>query len=141
MDAKDQLLKSRADLAAVLDEKFKSVPEWRAYRAVEAALNAFLTGSESPAPRRSRSSEPSESHSYANLSLKAIDDAGRPLTTAEIVEFVSRHRDVPNDPQKAKLNIGSGLSRDERLRNIPWRGGKAWWRANQPLPDHQSAAE
>lgn len=140
MDAKDQLLKSRADLAAVLDEKLKNVPEWRAYRAVEAALNAFLTGEDKIVVRRPRMIESGESHSYADLSLRAIDEAGHPLTTTELVEFIGRHREIPSDPHKAKVNISSGLSRDERLRNINWQRGTAWWRADRPLPVQQSAA-
>jgi hypothetical protein len=141
MDAKEQLLKSRADLAALLDAKLKNVPEWRAYRAVEAALNAFITGDdhdESPRRIRARSSESVES--YADLALKALDQAGKPLATPEVVAFVGRHRPLPNDPEKAKLNIGSGLSRDPRLRSISWQGGRAWWHADRPLPEHQTAA-
>jgi hypothetical protein len=144
MDAKEQLLKSRSELFAVLDAKFKDVPEWRAYRAVEAALYAFMNGVMVTPPKRERVrliEETDEPASYVELALKALDTHGRPMSTPELVDFIGRHRKVPPDPQKARTNISSGFSRDKRLRNVSWHNGRAWWFSDRAVPEQKPAAE
>jgi hypothetical protein len=137
---RDQLLKTRDALLAVLDAKLKDVPEWTSYRAVEFCLQAG--GSiEASMPLKTRRRRIEAQEPYADLAIKAIESSGRPMSTQEVVSFIGAHRQIPPDPQKAKFNIGSGLSRDKRLQNVTWQGGRAWWHAGQSLPDHLWAVE
>src|SRR5580704_8757186 len=130
MDAKAELLKSRAELASILDTKLKDMPEWRAYRAVEGALLAFGSASNSAGSvykYRHTPPTPRYSDGYAALAVAAIDAAGRPLTTDEIIEYIKGRRPISGDPKRAKLNIGSSFSKDARMQNIAWQHGRAWW--------------
>jgi hypothetical protein len=134
---RDQLLKTRDAMLAILDAKLKDVPEWTAYRAVEYLLQSMNRssvpdGTRSPnrryrhAPRR----EP-----YADLALKAIDALGRPMSISELITFIAQHRPIPSDSFKAKLSVGSGLTRDERLVSVSWQGRRAWWYVGRALPE------
>lgn len=65
---------------------------------------------------------------YAELAIQAITQAGTPLTTFEIVEFVAQHRpQLQRDSRKAKAAIASALSVDDRMENRHVDGiGRAW---------------
>lgn len=154
MSAANDLLQSRNELIAVLNEKLKNVPEWRAFlavdRAVEAANEVAKAAAEvaagaanqqqphsqpngSGAARATRR-PPDAPPSYVELGLRALNTAGVPLTTPNMISFISQHREVPDDPEKAKINISSAFSHDDRLRSIAWHGGRSWWFADRPPP-------
>jgi hypothetical protein len=141
---RDQLLKSRATYLGRLDVRLRDDPDWTAFRAIDIVLNNDALQDDLPNPptrRRRSSTGENGSLAYADLALRCTKEKGFPASTSEIVEFVGRHKTLPEDPHKAKLNIGSALSRDKRLRSISWQGGRAWWRADQPVPEHLMAAE
>jgi hypothetical protein len=149
MTDKDTLFQARNDMLAVLDEKLANMPEWRAFRAMDRALGAM---SEAPAPEpnldhgpvnqqrviRRRGRTP-DVPTYVELALKAVEAKGSPLPTPDIIEFITQRRPVDPDSEKARINIQSGLSRDKRIKSIPWRGGRAWWFADRKAPHVNSA--
>jgi hypothetical protein len=63
---------------------------------------------------------------YADLAVQRISQVGKPLTTNEIVEFIGKHRSLPESIRKAKGNIASALSIDDRLENRRVDGIRAW---------------
>jgi hypothetical protein len=134
---KEELKKSRDELLAVLDGKLRDLPEWRALRAVDGALHA-INGASVPSKDASHSDDSKDSMSYPSIALRHLDSIGHPLTTAELVEYIGSQREIPSDPEKAKINIGSSFSKDDRLRNIHWRGGRAWWITDRSMPRMQS---
>jgi hypothetical protein len=135
---RDQLLKSRDAMLVVLDTKLKDVPEWTAYRAMEAFLQVASSATTHEAPLTTTDWS---IDSYANLALKALQANGRPTSTPELLAFIASHRKIPADPRRARSNIAAALSRDKRLRSVSWRGGRGWWHADRPLPGHLLALE
>jgi hypothetical protein len=134
MTAKSELLQARIEMIEVLDAKLANVPEWRALRAIDKALGSVdahpgINGVKRPKPRITGGKKP-----YGDLAIEAFEASGGPVNTSEIVEFIGARRKLGKDPKKARINIQSGLSRDKRIRSIPWRGGRAWWHANKPAP-------
>jgi hypothetical protein len=39
-----------------------------------------------------------------------------------------------SSPVAAKVNVTSSLSKDERVKSIPWEGGRVWWFADRADP-------
>lgn len=147
---KHRLAKVRAALLVALDAKLKGVPEWEAFREIDDFLQSPNGKMEDSTERVVRRRRPrlrlrpgpearEEPATYADLALRAIADAGKPVATPALIAFIAKHRSVPSDPQKAKMNITSGLSRDPRLHSIPWQGGRGWWVAGVPVPDNRSS--
>jgi hypothetical protein len=148
MTDKDALFQARKDMLAVLDEKLANMPEWRAFRAMERALAAM---SEAPSPEPNRDRLPLNREgvrrrgrtpgvpTYVELALAAVEAKGIPLPTPDIIEYIVQRRTVAPDSEKARINIQSGLSRDKRIKNVSWRGGRAWWFADRKPPQVNSA--
>ncbi len=139
---REELLKSRTELLAVLDAKLTNLPEWRAFRAVDRAVEATTpatNGAVGPAVATRIMRRPPAVPSYAALGIQALDRFGLPLTTPEMIEFMAQRRQLPADPDRARTNIVSALSHNERVQNIPWRGGRAWWHADKPVPKDETA--
>jgi hypothetical protein len=136
MSNKADLLQARNEIMAVLDDKFRNVPEWKAFRAMDRALMAMdghitLMGSdESPLPTSRKRSK----LSYVDLALEAIRRSGKPVPISEIVAFIGSQRDVRN-PDSIRVNIQSALSRDPRVQSIVWSGGRGWWFADREAPE------
>jgi hypothetical protein len=159
-DTKTNLLAAHKAMAAVLDTKFAKVPEWHAFRAIDKALLALVeeakavlaptpaapsTPSPSPAvpPKTVHTNgatahsknRPHELPSYVELGVMALEKAGKPLPTAQMIEFIAQHRKLPEtDKRRMVVNISSSFSHNERITNIPWSGGRAWWLADRPVP-------
>jgi hypothetical protein len=64
----------------------------------------------------------------------ALERSQAPVRTPQMVEFMGEHRELPPDRDRAKVNIVSALSHDKRFQSVSWRGGRAWWHANRPVP-------
>lgn len=136
-----ELLSAREDMLAVLDEKLAKMPEWRAFRAMDKALGV-LTGAakaatDLPANRqlvRRRGRTPGVP-TYADLGIEAINSGGHPMTTPEVVKFIANRRSLDPANDKVRINIQTGLSRDKRIASVPWLGGRAWWHADQAVPE------
>lgn len=135
MSAKTEMTKAHEAMAAVLDAKLADVPEWQAFRAIDRALLALETERPdarplkiNPAPRSARIL------SYTALTAKALEETGKPITTPLLVQFIGQRRPLDGNPEKAKVNITSSLSKDDRFKSIPWDGGRAWWYADRPVP-------
>jgi hypothetical protein len=137
-----ELQRSRDELLALLEKKVGHLPEWKAFRAVERAITAIRTpaapvsptagangATERPTRRPADAPIP-----YGTLGLRALEITGLPVTTAEMIAFICKHREMPSDPNKTKANIVSALSHDDRFQSVSWRDGRAWWHANQPPP-------
>jgi hypothetical protein len=79
---------------------------------------------------------------YADLAIQGINQIGRPLTTKEAIEFIGKHRSLPESIRKTKANIASALSIDERLENRHVDGiGRAWCIVNRTMNGHGPASE
>ena len=50
-----------------------------------------------------------------------------------MMEYVAAHRLI-GDPKKARIVVQSSLSKDVRFESVAWRGGRAWWYADKPVP-------
>lgn len=135
MDARDQIKIARAELADALDIKFANDPIWKAFRAMDRALESF-----DHAKPRSASFKLDSGKTigliptYTTLARQAIIEADRPITTPELMDYIGRHRKLAAPPEKAKINVTSSLSKDEKFESIPWEGGRAWWLKGRDLP-------
>lgn len=141
MSTKENLLKAHASMLAVLDVKLQNMPEWLAFKAIDEALREVVERGTTPTRRQPRarkparpSRQPDPSTTYSALAAKALEVSGEPVTTKKMVEFVGQHRKLTADPAKAKINVVSALSHDDRFQSIEWQGGRAWWWAGKPAP-------
>ena len=145
MTNKEKLTSARDDMLAVLDERLSKMPEWRAFRAMEEALAAINETTAAPVrmipkvPPRGQL-RPAEGPTYVQLALEAIKESGAPLSTTDILDFIAKRRALSSDPEKARIDVESGLSRDERIKNIVWHASRAWWPADRELPNANSAS-
>lgn len=144
-DTKADLIQAHADMVAVLDAKMANLPEWKAFRSIDRALIGLINApakneeSKSAAARTFRKLKlKSPKSSYVDMGLAALDITGKPLPTTELVKFIAERRDL-DDLEKARINIVSAFSHDERMRSISWIGGPAWWHADRPIPKKESA--
>ena len=72
--------------------------------------------------------------SQADAAVLALDAAGIPLTTNELLELLPKY-DAEVGGEKKAINLASNLSRDERLVSLNWGGGKAWWHSERNPPN------
>ena len=147
---KTDLLKLREEWAAVLDVKLADMLEWRTFRTFDRAL---MGGDAVPNPaplsnaaqygiRKITLVPPiRRTATYTTLADQALDYFKRPITTPELMEFIGKHRVIDEDPEKAKINVASAMSREKRFKSISWGAGRAWWFADQPVPDAHAATE
>jgi hypothetical protein len=145
MTAKSELMQAREAMAAALDAKWSNVPEWKAFRAIDRALLALETeqaDAELPlTPHRVRTRlRLNQPPSYNALADSLLSETKRPVTTSQLMAFIGAHRKLNPDPNKAKINVTSSLSKSPQYRNIPWEGGTAWWYSDRPLPKKETAA-
>jgi hypothetical protein len=142
MSDKNDLALARDEMLAVLDEKFANMPEWRAFRAMDKALTAMDEGSalkrKTSSPRVIRR-RPSEGPTYVDLALEAVAAKGVPVPTTDLIRFIAPKRNLDAESEKTRINIQSGLSRDKRIKSVPWAGGRAWWFADRKVPNTNSA--
>lgn len=133
MTDKAELIQARNEMMALLDEKLKNVPEWRAFRIMDKAISAMdrppsvhvgLNG-DAVARWRARSS-------YGDLAVEFIEHERRPSSTTEVVAYVATKRN--RNPDDIRINIQSALSRDERLESIAFSGTRAWWFKGREVP-------
>ena len=69
-------------------------------------------------------------------------EAGKPVRTNKLMEFIAQHRPLSgDDPAKAKIVIQSSLNKDKRFKSVPWEGKRAWWYADRPIPKKESNFE
>lgn len=130
MDAKEQLVQIRNALQKAVDKALESIPEYRALESVERAIDELER-----AERRDRDAAADVSQqSYTGLAMAALREAGAPLSTPQIIEYIAKYRPIAHDPERAKINISSVLSKDTRLQNISWISGRAWWLAGEKVP-------
>jgi hypothetical protein len=143
--AKEAMLK-------VLDAKLGASPEWAAFRSIDRAIDGLTSANQHaalavsgtsnlatgtamgslyginvahPAYTLGPSSKPPVS--YADLAIAAIQEFRRPVPTPEMIDFIGKHRELSGDPEKIKVSIASTLSKDERIENVRWKNGRAWW--------------
>jgi hypothetical protein len=139
MTVKDALLQARAEMVLVLDAKIGGMPEWRALKAIESAIAAVdappAVGGVEEAPRRRerRGAAPS----YVDLAIEAMKAKRAPVTSGEVFEFIRSRRDFGVDAKRARINIQTALSKGDRTRSVPWRGGRAWWYADREVPKQE----
>jgi hypothetical protein len=138
MRIRDELIEAQSARSTVLDEKLRDMTEWRAYRAISkaiAALNGAVKSSELAAvgiaPRLKLQRQRTDL-SYAEIAILLLQQAGRPMASRELIPAIAEHRGV--DGSEKRVVISTALSRDKRLKNIPWRNGTAWWLVDRELP-------
>ncbi len=137
MTAKTAMLRAREAMASVLDAKLANLPEWQAFREIDRALLELDTEHPAvPASRERLRITPTDDAvpSYVKLARQAFDEAGAPVPTPKLLAFVGARRKLAADPDKAKINVTSSLSKDKGIKSIPWEGGRAWWYADRPIP-------
>ena len=145
MSDNSELEQARSEMLSVLDVKFASVPEWRAYRVIDRLLMTMgdavpgTTNGSAHRVRRQGRGRRATGESYADLGLKAIREAGTPLRTEKLLEFIGTHRSLAGDPKKIRINVQSSLSKDPRVVSIAWEGARAWWFADKPPPGSLAA--
>jgi len=135
--AKEEMMQAHEALAKVFDAKWSSMPEWQAFRAIDRALLALDQASAPrsalpihPLPKARIANGPTP---YVTLAFNALTEAGKPLPTAKLMEIIGKHRDL-GDLDKAKVNVTSSLSKDERFKSVEWANGRAWWLVGHPVP-------
>lgn len=139
MTAKAELMKAHEAMSSVLDVKLKDLPEWQAFRAIDRALIA-LESEQTPNHPVARPSlkagirPPLIPIPYVLLAIRALEAAGAPVPTPAMMEFIGKHRKLDADAEKAKVNVTSSLSKDNRFVSVPWAGGRAWWWSDKPVP-------
>jgi len=70
---------------------------------------------------------------------RAVEEAGYPLQTRELIIQVPRFGVTVGGSSPMK-NLSSILSkRSRRLQSIRWNGGSGWWLKGQPLPRAHAA--
>jgi hypothetical protein len=136
------LIEAHEAMALVLDAKFPNLPEWRAFRAIDRLLYAALrtpVTTEQGRRQRVRLSDDAPLP-YMTLADHALAASGLPLSTTALMDYITAHRAVGDDPKKARIVVQSSLSKHERFRSIPWQGGRAWWYADKPVPKMETAS-
>jgi hypothetical protein len=143
MTAKSEMMQAHEAMATVLDAKFSNVPEWRAFRAIDRALLALETerpnGAKAEHPERIRRPVEGAPASYVSLALKAMEEGKLPVPTLRLMEFIGKRRTLDADPERAKVNVISSLSKNKQIKSVPWEGGKAWWYADRAVPKKEMA--
>jgi hypothetical protein len=150
---KESLIQARDDMLAVLDEKLKDLPEWRAFRIMDKAILAMNSDPSPPpdgqVPRRPLSERVAATatngademsplaryrarQSYVDLALEFIQKLNHPASTTELVSHIAGVRG--RDPGEIRVNIQSSLSKDERIKSVTWSRGRGWWFPNREVP-------
>ncbi len=145
MTAKTEMMQAHEAMASVLDAKLKDMPEWRAFRAIDRALIALETERPAapriaPVIRRITPQSATAIPSYVDLTLKAIEEKSQPITTPDLMAFIGQRRQLGSDPEKAKINVISSLSKAKPVKSVLWQGGRAWWYADRAVPKRETAA-
>jgi hypothetical protein len=84
---------------------------------------------------------------YSDLAVRALEEAGQPLRTHDIIQFMRQHRPLPAEiDRRTVVNITSAFSHDQRLHNVRWFGTRTWWFKDRPMPPetmngHEVSAE
>jgi hypothetical protein len=135
MSKKSDLLQAQEAMAALLDSKLGNMPEWKAYRAIQRAVLSE-EGPNGPVPKeRARPRhKPGQPLSYTVLTDSALKERGKPIPTPILMEFIGKHRDLGSDPERAKINVTSTLSKSPLFQSVAWEGGRGWWYKNRPVP-------
>jgi hypothetical protein len=144
---KSGLLKVRDKMIAALDKKFKNDLDWQAFRELDqliinGAASAPSAAShapprphrESPKPRQRPNRWNNNGETMGALGVAAITEAGSPITTDAMVAYVSARRAMNKDPRRARINVQSAMSHEDRIVSIKWRGGSAWWLRDREVP-------
>jgi hypothetical protein len=137
MSTKDNLRQAHQTMMEVLDQKFQNVAEWKAFRAIDKALQDLVNEPSIAPPNGAGASNPTRApseSSYVELGIAALNEAEEPVTTIKMIEFISAHRKIPGHLDQVKRGIASMFSKSDRLKSVPWRGGRAWWHANRTVP-------
>ena len=147
--ATNELKIAREDIAKLLDKQLGDDPLWRAIRSIDRALEVMdrdarpSTATERAwtvhrdAPKVPLRMVPT----YTTLAKRVINEKGRPTTTAELMEYVGRHRRLDQDAEKAKIDVTSTLSKDAGFVSVPWENGRGWWIAGRPVPESGPPAD
>jgi hypothetical protein len=142
------LLKVRDKMLLALDKKYGKDLDWQAFRELDRLImNGAASAAESAPPRRPHressesSSRPRPSTRWNNngetlgdLGVAACNEAGRPVTTDGMVAYVGARRALNKDPKRARINVQSAMSHEDRLVSVKWRAGTAWWIKERELP-------
>jgi hypothetical protein len=134
-------------MVTVLDQKLNHMPEWQAFLLMHRMLMETLPvpWNKSPANgageslrnetsirRRRLRVRPITRRSYGDLGVQAVQQAGKPVPTTEIVSFIASQRNA--DVATIKPNVQAALSRDPRLQSVAWAGIRGWWFADREVP-------
>jgi hypothetical protein len=141
-NAKDEVIQARNAAFAALDSKIGNMPEWRIFRHLDRALLALEEDQSAQPPTlpvtprpRTRLHLNGAHPSYMSLADRALTEAGKPLRTDKLMQFIGQHRPLSSgDPAKAKIVVQSSLSKDKRFKSVPWEGKRAWWYVDRPVP-------
>jgi hypothetical protein len=138
--AKDEVIQARKAAITALDSKIGNMPEWQIFRHLDRALLEFEAEPTPRAPSQRVRVRLNGAHPpYMSLADQALTEAGKPLRTDKLMQFIGQRRPVSSsEPAKAKIVVQSSLSKDKRFKSVPWEGKRAWWYADRPIPKRES---
>ncbi len=142
---RDSLLKVRSKMLTALDKKLKKDPNWQAFRDLdEMVIESFkANGTVVPTTKAPRESSESPRRggrpkaaggTLGDLGITAITEAGKPITTDAMVTYVGVRRELNKDAKRARINVQSAMSHEDRIVSVKWRGGSAWWLKGREVP-------
>ena len=116
-----------------LRRKLEESEEYRALVALEEAIAKVVK----PLPAASAPKHGVEERrptSQAEAAWLALQNAGKPLTIAELIKELSE-AGVTVGGANPKINLSSTLSRDERFVSMKWNNSACWWLADRQPPE------
>lgn len=144
----DSTLRALDALIAQVRERLSANREYVELQALEKA-RADIVGkrnageARSPSPFRKlaeeivigrfKHGEPSQTEAVA----AALDEAGEPLTIAELV-IKAKALGARVGGKNPRVNLGTTLSKGDRFKAVRWKGEMRWWFADRPLPSATS---
>jgi hypothetical protein len=119
--------KALAQELAQVEAEIADTPLGKRAKRLRTALDALLVittpSKSSPAP-----------WSYSMIAIAAIDEANKPLSTKEILDWANTN-EHPIGGANPATNLSNTLSAHASIKSLEWNGGRRWWntlRGNPP---------
>jgi hypothetical protein len=127
----EQALKNQA---LMLEVELEADPRWRQLQILKKTL-AELEGLRKTGPINGAaiSTKVRRARTVPEGAQFALEDAGIPLSTAEIFERLIKYGKIPGG-KKPTWNLSNMISSKDAFVSIDWKGMKRWWLAGKPVP-------
>ncbi len=124
--------------------------ESREYRRLRIVTQALADLDAIPAPPRQGAvlvvsgarvlKRPRLASSIQQAALFALEDAGSPVSTREMLDAVQRYGKTVR-AKNPVWGLSNTLSTDKRFRSVPWNGARGWWFSDKEVPDQEEHDE